>query len=270
MKLSPLSSVAAVLPAHWQQIESSIINSRNLISVVLQQVITEWGESCGSNECLVTVWKLPCLVCAFPALDHKDSGKFPVSLMHVWSPCKWWELQGRIHSTHPNFMPILGCFWKGISSIKWLLLEKTDFCDVSSAATLCSLFPHEGPCVEWLTQAFPLAVWGRYPEEVVWNHDGKRRRFCASVPMRAAQRSHHRPSKVSLVPRLCPRWLSQLWHSSTEVWLPAGHESCLTSPFLSRICWCTSSHASQYWETFQKKHLYMGLGVWRERGGRVV
>lgn len=149
MKLSLLSSAAAVLPACWQQSESSRINSRNLISIVLETVITEWGESCGSNECLVTVWKLPWLVYSFPALYHEDSGKFLVSLMHVWSPCKWCELQGRIHSTHPNFMPILGCFWKGIASIKWLLLEKTDFSDVSLPAhllLLCvSCFPTRAP-----------------------------------------------------------------------------------------------------------------------------
>lgn len=157
------------------------------------------------------------------------------------------------------------------------------FTACSPAAALCILFSHEGPRVEWLTQAFALAVWGGYPEEVVWNHDGKRRRLwpgvcwytsCFFTPVSCPEEPPQTLQGVLCAMSVSLLALSALAQQcpalSTEVWLPAGHESCLTSPFLRRICWCTSSHASQYWETFQKQHLYGAGGVERERGGRVV
>lgn len=147
------------------------------------------------------------------------------------------------------------------------------FTACSSAAALCSLFPHEGPCVEWLTQAFVLEVWGRYPEEVVWNHDGKRRRLCASLPVWVAQRSHHRPSKVSFVPRLCPRRLSQLWHSSAcpsaprcDFQLGMNPASPVPSLVGSAGALPATPHST---ETPFKNSICMRLGVWSKRGGRL-
>lgn len=97
------------------------------------------------------------------------------------------------------------------------------FTACSSAAALCSLFPHEGPHVEWLAQAFVLVIWGRYPEEVVWTMMGEGggcglgfAGALSSSPVWVAQRSHLRPFKVSVVPCLCPRWLMQLWQSSAH------------------------------------------------------
>lgn len=125
-------------------------------------------------------------------------------------------------------MPVLGCFWKGTASIKLLLLEKTDFSDVSLPAHLLLLcvacLPTRAPMLSDWHRHLPLqsgaGTQKRWSGAMMGKEGGCGLGFagalCASSPMWVAQRSHHRPSKVSFVPCLCPHWLSQLWHSSAH------------------------------------------------------
>lgn len=237
-------------------------------------VITGQGESCGSNECLDTVWKQTWLVCTFPALHNMDWAEFIVSLMPVLAPTYLDDLDCKegyevlISSSCPSWV----VFEKMVS--RRLLLLCTVRESIGSSHILLpayllllsiACFTTRAACWVIKTAICPWRL-GQVPEEVGWNHDRKRRLWpgvCWYTLCFLSSVSAH-VSLVSFVLCPCTHWLSQLWRSSASpsVWI-LFHFS------LYRMWRYPSSHTSQCWETFQKQHTSEMGGEWegREKGG---
>lgn len=179
-------------------------------------------------------------------------------------------------------------FEKTVCSVRWLLLfcivreniaSSQRFIACLPVAASCSLFYHEGPHAGWLAQLFTLADWGRYPEEVVWNHDGtfpigrQWPEVCWYTLCFLTYASGEEPPQTLQgvlwavpVSSLALAALAQQHRSlSTVVWQPALPESCFTSPFVgSGGTFPAIPHSTE--RPFRNSVCMGGMG-WRERGG---
>lgn len=169
-------------------------------------------------------------------------------------------------------------------SVRWLLLlcivkGKNFSCFITyfAAAAPHSLFHHEGPHAKRLTQLFAFADWGRYQKR--WSGTVIRKggdcglgfagTLCVSSPMQVPRGA---TSDLPRCPLCCAHVLTGSRRSGTAASVPQYRGVTVSSAqilhhlYISRVWWYTSSCTSQYWETFQKQHMYGGDGVEGERG----